>query len=159
MRGLPVRDTARQAVPAPGHLRGGALNPGVPRTRTGSPWGMTARPAGPFAPPYYAVVFTSVRSGAPGDASGQDDGDGYEATAEAMIALAQQQPGYLGLDSARGADGLGITVSYWRDAESVAAWREHADHAAARRRGRAAWYDSYVTHVAKVERSYGFDVP
>ncbi|MGF1431579.1 antibiotic biosynthesis monooxygenase family protein [Kitasatospora sp. LaBMicrA B282] len=101
-------------------------------------------------PPYYAVVFTAVRT--PGD-------DGYEETDERLLKLAADQPGFLGLDAARRADGLGITVSYWRDEESIAAWREHAEHALARAHGREHWYASYSLHVAKVERAYGFTRP
>jgi heme-degrading monooxygenase HmoA len=104
-------------------------------------------PASLPAPPYYAVVFTSVRTA--GD-------NGYGQRAEEMLALAADQPGFLGVDSARGADGLGITVAYWTDEESIAAWREHSEHAATRADGRAIWYDSFAVHVAKVERAYGF---
>jgi heme-degrading monooxygenase HmoA len=104
-------------------------------------------PARPPSPPYYAVIFTSVRT----------DGDnGYEQRAEEMLRLAAGQPGFLGVDSTRGAEGLGITVSYWRDEESIKAWRDQADHARARADGRAHWYASYALHVARVERSYGF---
>ena len=98
-------------------------------------------------PPYYAVVFTSVRT----------DGDhGYAQRSQEMLRLAADQPGFLGVDSARGADGLGITVSYWRDEESIRAWRAQADHTRARADGRAHWYESLTVHVARVERSYGF---
>lgn len=107
-------------------------------------------PASPPAPPYYAVVFTSVRIA--GD-------NGYAEAAEQMLELAAEQPGFLGADSARGADGLGITVSYWRDEDSIAAWRDHAQHALTRARGREHWYASFAVHVAKVERAYGFTRP
>ena len=98
-------------------------------------------------PPYYSVVFTSLRT--PVD-------DGYAETAREMFELVEQQPGYLGADSVRGPDGLGITVAYFRDEESIAAWRAHADHAAARKLGRERWYESYAIHVGKVERAYRF---
>lgn len=97
-------------------------------------------------PPYYAVIFSSQR---------RDNDDGYGATAEHMLELAAAQPGYLGVDSARGADGFGITVSYWRDEASIAAWRAHADHVLARERGRRDWYQSFTVRVARVERTYG----
>jgi heme-degrading monooxygenase HmoA len=96
----------------------------------------------------YAVVFTSVRTA--GD-------DGYAQTADEMVALAAAQPGYLGVESARGPDGLGITVSYWRDEASIRAWRAHGDHAAARRSGRARWYRAYRVRVCRIEREYGFE--
>lgn len=99
-------------------------------------------------PPYYAVVFTSLRT--PVD-------DGYADTAKAMFELVQHQPGFLGADSVRSPDGLGITVAYFRDEPSIAAWRAHPDHTAARNLGRERWYSSYAIHVAKVERAYRFD--
>ncbi|MFJ9697024.1 antibiotic biosynthesis monooxygenase family protein [Kitasatospora sp. NPDC101183] len=101
-------------------------------------------------PPYYAVIFTAVRT--PGD-------NGYADTNERMSKLAAEQPGYLGIDSARGSDGLGLAVSYWKDEASIAAWRENLEHALARTAGREHWYSSYSLHVAKVERSYGFTRP
>ncbi|MFJ9523173.1 antibiotic biosynthesis monooxygenase family protein [Kitasatospora sp. NPDC101801] len=104
-------------------------------------------PASLPAPPYYAVVFTSVRT------AGEN---GYGDRAERMLELAAGQPGFLGVDSARSADGLGITVSYWKDEESIAAWRSHAEHALTRTHGREHWYASFSVHVAKVERAYGF---
>jgi heme-degrading monooxygenase HmoA len=97
-------------------------------------------------PPYYAVIFTSQRTA--GD-------DGYADTAERMVALAQQQPGFLGVESVRGADGVGITVSYWASEDAIAAWRQHAEHSLARQQGRQRWYGQFNVRVAKVERAYG----
>lgn len=96
-------------------------------------------------PPYYAVIFVSQRR--PGDA-------GYEAMANRMVELARQMPGFLGIDSVRDSAGLGITVSYWRDEESIAHWRQHAEHRVAQQRGQSDWYESYQLHIAKVERAY-----
>ncbi|HEY7723878.1 MAG TPA: antibiotic biosynthesis monooxygenase [Anaeromyxobacteraceae bacterium] len=101
--------------------------------------------AGPVGPGALAVVFTSVRTA--GD-------QGYAQTAEEMVALAARQPGFLGVESARGADGLGITVSYWRDEESIRAWKAAADHRAAQRAGRERWYRAYAVRVCRVEREY-----
>ncbi|MBM7171540.1 antibiotic biosynthesis monooxygenase [Streptomyces sp. G44] len=105
-------------------------------------------PAGPFEPPYYAVVFSSVRRG--------DDGAEYGATGERLDELVAAVPGFLGMESAGTPGGLGITVGYFRDEEAIKAWRSDPEHRVARRRGRAEWYESYVLHVAKVERSHGF---
>jgi len=106
----------------------------------------------PFArtpkPSYYAVVFSSQRRAAA-------DEDGYAATADRMIELARLQPGYLGVESSRDAQGFGITVSYWRDEASILAWRNEVEHAAARARGRGQWYEHYELRVARVERAYG----
>lgn len=97
-------------------------------------------------PPYYAVIFTAQRN-AGGD-------DGYEATARAMFELAAKQPGYLGAEHARGADGFGITVAYFTDEAAIRARRENAEHRAAQRLGIARWYSRYDIRVAKVERAY-----
>lgn len=72
-----------------------------------------------------------------------------------MVALAAQQPGYLGVESVRGPDGLGITVSYWRDEASIIAWKRDETHQQAQRGGQASWYANYQVRVAKVERAYG----
>ena len=105
----------------------------------------------PFAklpePPYYAVIFSSLRNG--------DDEAGYAAAAERMMELAAQQPGYLGVESVRGADGFGITVSYWESEAAIGAWKYQAEHAATRAHGRKHWYEYYELRVAKVTRAYG----
>ncbi|WP_374437510.1 antibiotic biosynthesis monooxygenase [Inhella sp.] len=95
--------------------------------------------------PCYAVIFTSQRR--PGD-------EGYAAAAEHMVELVKQQPGFIDVRSVRGADGLGITVSYWASLEAIAAWHAQAEHAATRERGRAQWYAHYELQVVKVERAY-----
>jgi len=97
-------------------------------------------------PPYYAVIFTNRRSAVD---------EGYGETAERMLALAAQQPGFLGVDAAR-SEGTGITVSYWRDEASIRAWKDHAEHRLAQARGREAWYAEYSLRVARVERAYAF---
>lgn len=108
---------------------------------------------GPLArtpePPYYAVVFTTLRT--------PDDPDGYAATAARMEELAARQPGYLGIESARGADGVGITVSYWATLEAVRAWGRHAEHLIAQRVGREKWYQWFRLRVCRIEAEHGFD--
>lgn len=104
-------------------------------------------PTDPPPPPYYLVVFTSTRT---------DDDGGYATTAARMLELAAEQPGFLGVDSARDPGGLGITVSYWRDEEAIAGWRRDVAHLAAQDQGRARWYASFAVHVARVDRSYRF---
>lgn len=106
-------------------------------------------------PPYWAVIFTSRRRMGLSDPLGSTPSeDGYSAMAAEMEKLAASQPGYLGIESARGTDGLGLTVSYWRDEASVADWKAQARHMAAQRLGRERWYEHYVVRVAKVERAY-----
>ena len=96
-------------------------------------------------PPYWAVIFPNQQSG---------DVEGYGEMAEAMVALAADQPGFLGIDSARGADGFGVTVSYWADEESIAAWKAVSKHRAAQDRGIDQWYSSYEVIVAEAKRTY-----
>lgn len=98
------------------------------------------------SPPYYAIIFSSTRT----------EGDnGYSEMSEKMIGLASKQDGFLGIESAR--DGLGITVSYWKDLESVKKWRENTNHALARQKGRSDWYLSFKTRICRVERDYEFE--
>jgi len=98
-------------------------------------------------PPYWAVIFTSHRAAQPDD--------GYDDTAQRMLTLAAQQSGFLGVETAH--EGVGITVSYWADEASIAAWKRNADHAYAQYEGRTRWYDRFQLRVARVERAYGFD--
>ena len=95
--------------------------------------------------PYYAVIFTSTRT---------DVDDGYEEMDRILCEAAEKQPGFLGAESAR--NGLGITVSYWTDLESIATWKAEATHLVAQKRGREKWYEEYVTRICKVERDYSF---
>ena len=104
--------------------------------------------AGTPTPPYYAVIFTSQHRGVEREAYGQ--------MSDRMVALAESQPGFLGLESARSPEGLGITVSYWKDLESIAAWKENAEHKLAQQHGRRTWYAEYQMRIALVEKDYGF---
>lgn len=95
-------------------------------------------------PPYYVTIFSSLRTS--GDA-------GYDEMAARMAELSAQQPGFLGMESAR--DGVGLTLCYWQDLESIANWRRHVEHAEAQRLGREKWYSEYRVRIARVERDYG----
>lgn len=108
------------------------------------PGGFAATPP----PPYWAVIFTSQQN------VGSDD-DGYDATAALMAESAAAQPGFLGMESVRGADGLGVTVCYWENEAAIAAWRDDVGHRAAQQMGKAQWYAGYELRIAKVERAYG----
>ncbi len=99
-------------------------------------------------PPYYAVIFTSDRT---------DVENGYGEMADRMVMLASQQPGFLGVESAREADGVGITVSYWESLDAIRAWKGNMEHLIAQGKGRSDWYRRYVTRVCKVERDYDFE--
>lgn len=97
-------------------------------------------------PPYYAAIFTSQRT----------EGDrGYAHMAAHMVELAHSQPGFLGVESVRGADGSGITVSYWESEEAIRNWKTNAGHQTAQQAGQATWYADYFLRIARVERQYG----
>jgi len=96
--------------------------------------------------PYYAVIFTSTRT---------DLDDNYAEMALKMETLAKQQPGFLGVESAR--NEIGITVSYWESLEAIANWKQNLDHLDAQFLGRQKWYENYVVRIAKVEKEYGFE--
>ena len=93
-----------------------------------------------------SVIFVAQRTGL--------DADGYARAATRMNELATQQVGYVGMDTVRGSDGLGITISYWTDEASASTWRDHPEHTAIRDAGRDRWYSDYSLHVAQVTRSY-----
>jgi heme-degrading monooxygenase HmoA len=92
----------------------------------------------------YAVIFSSTLGAS----------QGYAEAAAHMLEVAASQPGYLGVQSARGADGFGITVSYWRSEADIAQWRNHVEHTAIRARGRSLWYSSFQYQVTRVLRSH-----
>src|SRR5262249_9602833 len=103
------------------------------------------------APLHYAVIFTSLRRTA--------SEDGYAETAARMEELARAQPGFLGIESARGEDGLGITVSYWESLDAIAAWGRHAEHLLAQQSGREKWYQIYSLRVCSVMQLREFRRP
>ena len=103
-------------------------------------------------PPYWAVIFTSHRA----DTS-DPSADGYDDTAQRMLSLAAEQPGYLGVEHVR--EDVGITVSYWADESSIAAWKRNADHQFAQYEGKTRWYDGFEMRIARVERAYNFRRP
>ncbi len=98
------------------------------------------------SPPYYAVIFTSLKTDSP---------DGYDSMSNRMVELAMLQPGYLGHESAR--DGIGITVSYWQSLDSIKQWKQNTEHLFAQQQGRNKWYSHYKTRICLVERDYGFE--
>lgn len=93
-----------------------------------------------------AVIFSAQRN--------DMDPQGYDEAAAAMVKLAKQQEGFLGIDSSRDQNGYGITISYWRNEEAAKAWRDNEQHSAIRDKGRNIWYDHYSLQVATIKRSY-----
>lgn len=98
-------------------------------------------------PPYYAVIFSNLRT---------EIDEGYGEMADDMVQLAEQQSGYLGHESVR--DGLGITISYWESLDAIKNWKANSDHLIAQKFGREKWYSAYKTRIALVERDYGFEL-
>jgi heme-degrading monooxygenase HmoA len=96
--------------------------------------------------PYYAVIFTSKRT---------SEDDGYADMANKMVELASQQDGFIGVESAR--NEIGITVSYWKDLESIKKWKQNTDHLVAQQFGREKWYEFFTTRICLVEREYSFE--
>lgn len=97
-------------------------------------------------PPYYAIIFTSVRN----------EGDkGYSQMSEKMVEMVKNSPGYLGHESVR--NEIGITVSYWRNLEDIKNWKNNNSHMIAQKKGKEKWYDCYKVRICKVESDYEFD--
>ncbi|MFB0616461.1 antibiotic biosynthesis monooxygenase [Streptomyces sp. AGS-58] len=107
-----------------------------------------AEPVPPYEPPYYAVVFTSVRT--------DHDPDGYDRTGARLSGLVKDIPGFLGEDLAQTPGGLTISVVYFRDLAGIEQWRRHPEHLEAKRLGREHWFDRYVIHIARVEHAHAF---
>ncbi len=93
--------------------------------------------------PYYAVIFTSIK---------HDTDNGYSKMADKMVELVKKQDGFLGFESAR--EDIGITVSYWRDLESIKKWKQNLEHQKAQKLGIERWYKNYTIRIAKVEKEY-----
>lgn len=95
---------------------------------------------------YYAVIFTSTHT---------ETIKGYSEMADQMEALAKNQKGYLGIESAR--NSVGITVSYWESIDAIKQWKANTDHLFAQQKGREQWYNWYKVRICKVEREYEFE--
>lgn len=97
-------------------------------------------------PPYYAVIFTSVKN---------EVSDDYTSMAELMVKMASEQEGFLGMESV--SNEMGITISYWANLESIKHWKENSNHKIAQELGKKMWYKQYKTRIAKVERDYDYE--
>ncbi|KEO77388.1 antibiotic biosynthesis monooxygenase [Paenibacillus polymyxa] len=100
-------------------------------------------------PPYYAAIFTSERT--------EGDG-GYGVMGDKMVELAAEQPGFLGVESVRDHNGVGITVSYWESLDAIKNWKHNELHKVAQEKGKSDWYKTFGLRVSKVERDYFFTV-
>jgi len=97
---------------------------------------------------YYAVIFSTVRE--------IEKQEGYQEMSEKMLRLAQAQPGFIEIESVRGPDGRGMSVSYWRTLEDIRSWKQQNEHLMAQQMGKSRWYRSYKVRICKVEREYEF---
>jgi len=97
-------------------------------------------------PPFFSVLYSTPTT---------EKDQGYGDMADRMLELAVEQPGYLGVESARTPGGRGITVSYWSSEEAIAQWRSNAEHRVAQELGRRVWYSDFHLRVARVERAHG----
>ncbi len=103
-----------------------------------------------MTPNYYAVIFSSKRT--------NDDFVEYQQATKAMVTMAADQKGYLGMESYRNPDGAGVTISYWASLEDIKTWRSNSDHLLAQKMGRTKWYESFKVRICRVEREYGIPV-
>jgi len=96
-------------------------------------------------PPYYAVVFTSIRT---------DGENGYNESLKNMLDLVKNQKGFLGVESAR--ENLGITVSYWESLDAIKNWKSNYQHIEVQEKGKNLWYKSFKVRICKIEKDYDF---
>ena len=74
----------------------------------------------------------------------------YSEHAAQMSALAPTMPGYVEHKSFTAEDGERVTLVTFADRASHDAWRTHAEHRLAQRRGKEAFYEAYSLQVADV---------
>ena len=85
-----------------------------------------------------------------------DDAD-YAADADAMLELAQAQPGFLSFKSYTAEDGEVIALSEWADEASARSWGKQAEHLAVQGRGRESYYASYTLFACDKPRIHRFE--
>jgi heme-degrading monooxygenase HmoA len=86
-------------------------------------------------------------------------GRDYDELAAEMERLVHDQPGYVTHKAYRAEDGERLTVVWFRDQESLRAWKTQPRHLEAQRRGREKWYQFYEMEVAEVVRTSSFKRP
>lgn len=101
--------------------------------------------------PYIAVIFTSTRT--------LEHGEEYSQWAKRMSDLVRTQPGFISEVSARDPETrFGITISYFKDEESVKNWKSVAEHKEAQKLGQRKFYSEYSVKVATVYREYAVKI-
>ena len=84
-------------------------------------------------------------------------GEDYHQMSAEMVDTARGMPGFVDVKSFQAEDGERLTVVWWRDEETMRAWREHPRHREAQRLGRERWYQQFRLEVAEVIRTTEFD--
>jgi heme-degrading monooxygenase HmoA len=84
-------------------------------------------------------------------------GDDYHHMAAETLETAREMPGFIEYKAFRADDGERISVIWWKDMETLAAWRNHPRHRVAQKAGRDRWYENYNIEVAEVVRGGAFE--
>jgi heme-degrading monooxygenase HmoA len=84
-------------------------------------------------------------------------GDDYSEMAAEMLATAKEMPGFVEFKSFQSDDGERVSLVYWQDHETMAAWRNHPRHRIAQQSGRSKWYASFRLEVADIVRETKFE--
>ena len=83
-------------------------------------------------------------------------GDDYSEMAAEMLATAKEMPGFVEFKSFKADDGERVSLVYWQDHETMAAWRNHPRHRIAQGQGRKKWYQEFRLEVADIVRDTKF---
>ena len=78
--------------------------------------------------------------------------DEYTEWVTRMSALAKTMPGYISHKGFVAADGERVTIVEFEDEETLRGWSRQADHAEAKKKGRADFYSEYKIQVCNVQR-------
>ncbi len=83
----------------------------------------------------------------------------YLAIAAALRAELEQMEGFISVErfASLSDEGKILSLSFWRDEESLIRWRNHAEHQAAQGRGRNEIFEDYRLRIASVIRDYGLN--
>ena len=81
----------------------------------------------------------------------------FSAALATMLERVQDFDGYLGELPCRASqdDSRRVTISYWRDAEALRAWRVDPEHRRIQERGRKEWLAWFTVRVLEQSREYG----
>ena len=98
-------------------------------------------------PPYYAVIFSIQMS--------DKDTGAFRIAEKRMLEIASQNPGFVGVEGLADNEGFSLFIAYWKDLESMKAFKLDKEHMVAREKGRTVWFKKHVIRVAKIIKEYG----